>query len=349
MKADLNRKVMASNYAAAIVRVCAHYGVAETDLLAGTGMDTDPTSIETGMLTIQQVARLTQNALDLTSLPHLGLILGQHLNVTAHGMMGIAAMSSRTVGDALQVACEFYKTRSPIFSATTHVHGDALYFTVEAEADYALVEAENYDPDRVLQFTLEAVFSSFHTIARLLSQNHCDDLTYQFTCPAPAYADEFSAFLGEAVCFDQPFNRISGPAAYAELPNPFYDEATLEKARSDCEGVLEKQRSHTALTQRIREILDSLDQGLPDIEQMAHSLNMSSRTLRRKLQTEGTSYQAIVNSQRLTLAKRLLSQTEMSIIDIACELDFNDPSYFTKMFKRWTGFLPNEYRKQCIF
>ena len=128
-------------------------------------------------------------------------------------------------------------------------------------------------------------------------------------------------------------------------PASLYDEATLSKALSDCQNSLQKQQVQSNLSLRIEELLEEMVEGLPDIEQMAQRLNMSSRTLRRKLQTEGTSYQGILNEKRLAMAKRLLSQTDMSILDIACELDFNDPSYFTKMFKRWTGFLPNEYRK----
>ena len=71
---------------------------------------------------------------------------------------------------------------------------------------------------------------------------------------------------------------------------------------------------------------------------------MSARTLRRRLEKEGTSYQRIKDNARRDAAITLLSRTRLPVAEIAVRVGFSDPSAFHRSFKKWTGLAPGEYR-----
>jgi len=71
---------------------------------------------------------------------------------------------------------------------------------------------------------------------------------------------------------------------------------------------------------------------------------MSSRTLKRKLQQLGTSYQKILDDLRKGLAVEHLTQTSSTVDDIALMLGYSDASNFARAFRRWTGRSPTDYR-----
>ena len=83
---------------------------------------------------------------------------------------------------------------------------------------------------------------------------------------------------------------------------------------------------------------------LPSFEELTGLLNMSARTLRRRLEREGTSYQRIKDNARRDVAIELLSQQGMTVSEVAELVGFSDPSAFHRSFKKWTGQSPGSYR-----
>ena len=80
------------------------------------------------------------------------------------------------------------------------------------------------------------------------------------------------------------------------------------------------------------------------LSDIARRLGMSGRTLQRRLSDEGYSYQTLVDESRRQLAKRLLHQTDFSLVEVAFMTGFSEQSAFTRAFKRWAGQTPRSYR-----
>lgn len=76
----------------------------------------------------------------------------------------------------------------------------------------------------------------------------------------------------------------------------------------------------------------------------AGRLNMSARTLHRRLAEEGTSFRDVVAGVRRVLAERHLRERKLGIAEIAFLLGFSEASAFHRAFKRWTGSPPDAYR-----
>jgi AraC-like DNA-binding protein len=75
-------------------------------------------------------------------------------------------------------------------------------------------------------------------------------------------------------------------------------------------------------------------------------MNLSERSLRRRLAGESTSYRQILDQVRETLARAYLSDTDLRVEDIAERLGYSDAANFSHAFRRWTGTAPGRYRSR---
>jgi AraC-like DNA-binding protein len=97
--------------------------------------------------------------------------------------------------------------------------------------------------------------------------------------------------------------------------------------------------------QRVRAaLLEGLPSGLVTMEAMAGKLALSKRTLQRRVETEGTSYQQILQETREALARHYLEKTGLSVAEIAFLLGFNEPNSFYRAFRAWTSTTPERVR-----
>ena len=96
------------------------------------------------------------------------------------------------------------------------------------------------------------------------------------------------------------------------------------------------------------EIVDELPSGLPSDELIAKAVSMSTRSLRRRLSAEGTTYSQLLDAVRRELAERYIADTSRSLGEISYLLGFSELSSFSRAFKRWTGKIPGEYRRSLV-
>ncbi len=103
--------------------------------------------------------------------------------------------------------------------------------------------------------------------------------------------------------------------------------------------------SESRVTHQARQVLCRLlPQGEPKRDSVAQLLHLSQRTLQRRLQEEGTSYQQLLDDTRRELAEQYLGQPNLTLLEVAYLLGFADPSNFFRAFRRWFDMTPGEYR-----
>jgi AraC-like DNA-binding protein len=94
-------------------------------------------------------------------------------------------------------------------------------------------------------------------------------------------------------------------------------------------------------------IIRDLSSGEVRAETVAAELNMSPRTLQRRLRDEGASYTTVLDDTRRELAQRLIEDQTMTLSEIGYLLGFSEVSSFSRSFRRWTDLSPTEYRARC--
>ena len=101
-----------------------------------------------------------------------------------------------------------------------------------------------------------------------------------------------------------------------------------------------------AFIQKVRSIIQThLDDATFGVDQLCHKIAMSNSQLYRKLKAQiGLSAHELLQSIRLSHAKSLLKSTDDTISQIAYQCGFNDPEYFSKVFKKEMGCSPTEFR-----
>jgi len=111
-----------------------------------------------------------------------------------------------------------------------------------------------------------------------------------------------------------------------------------------------------ALMDSARDLVTSLEQALAPfvdagplpLELGADIAEMSPRTLRRRLEQEGTSWRQILDRVRFEACETRMLEPSLSLTEIAAELGYSDQAHFTRAFRRWTGEAPSAYRRRRL-
>jgi len=104
--------------------------------------------------------------------------------------------------------------------------------------------------------------------------------------------------------------------------------------------------SNTGLVRGI--LQTNLSFGTPTLEQVAAQIGISPSTLKRGLARSRTSYSELLDQVRYRMARRLLTETDLPLRDIAVEVGYTDPGNFSRAFRRITGLSPGELRRTPV-
>ena len=169
-----------------------------------------------------------------------------------------------------------------------------------------------------------------------------------FVHPAPEHRDELQIMFPGKLSFNQQRNSLFFDALYLEKPlirsereleiflaNHPTDIMTIPGADSSLEAQIERLIMAASNNQLV----------FPKIDELVEQMDMSSLTLYRRLQQEGTSYQKIKDNIRREVAINKLVKEKLSVDEVSEIVGFMEPRSFTRAFKHWTGLTPRNYCK----
>lgn len=326
--------VITADYMASLAKFLEHRGIQRRDFLEGSGISVQSLENPEELISPSQYETLIENAISLSNEPALGLILGQHHDITAHGLLGQAVLNSPNMEKALQVALRYIKTRNQLIDLDVEVKGKSVTILFDVA-----IESE-----RCRRFSLESMISGIYNIWKLLLGEDMSVTEINVRFPAPEYYPFYEQMLKTPVAFNQEtncmrFHKISLHRAFI-LSNPLLAQI----AEQQCEALLDSLTHRNELPIRIRQQLLTNPGQFPKLDALAKIFNMHPRTLRRRLQNLNTSYQEILDDVRERLALQYLHTTNWTIDEIADLLGYSDPSNFRQAFKKWTGNPPSYFR-----
>jgi AraC-like DNA-binding protein len=251
-------------------------------------------------------------------------------------IMAKQAITCKTLNEALIQGTHFYH----------HVRNDiTLTFEIkeqEAVLSFGLVD-DSLDPDH---FLTEFFLLIWHRFSNWLVGQRVPLKYANFSYPRPAHVKEYSLLYPCHCRFNQASNSIVFDTNSLALPIKQHTQELNVFLKNSPADLLSKPVFYQAMTTQVMNLIGgSVSEVFPSIETLAADFNMSSRHLRRRLKTEGTSYQIIKNKLRRDHALTLLEGDNLAINQIAREVGFNEPAAFTRAFKQWTGESPHAYRK----
>ena len=322
-------------YAREVVQVCARFEVPAEEVVSGLELSLDALSDPETRVPLPWFERLVRRAERLTGEPGLAYHVGLHSRVSLHGFVGFAAMTASTLGDALGLAERFGRTRT-----------DAVTLVTRREGDTASVILEEHVPlGELREFMVTALFLGLATIGDGLVGRSLPGHV-EVTHAEPAYFPRFLQALPalEAVRFGRAVNRIVFPAELLELPLVSADPSATRLALEQCERELAALGTGARIVGRLRALLGS--EGCLGLEVAARRLSVSSRTLKRRLAEQGTTFSNVRDDVRRHRALLLLDNHRLSLDEVAARLGYSDTANFSRAFKRWTGKTPGEVRSK---
>jgi AraC-like DNA-binding protein len=312
----------------------AERGVAAKALLQGTGLDARQLDDAQTLISHQQKVTIFRNVLRLAPVPDIGLRAGARQRLSDFGVFGYALVSSRTFGDAVVLGMKHLRLAGPVLEKRFRIEGDTAVFEGRDVLDLGTVLplATEFWFSSILKLTsyvLEAAFPS-----RLLL------LPYR----RPPHAAAYERLFGCPVRFDAGVMEWHFDAAVLGAPCPNANPITADLCVRFCERMLESLPDETALSRSIRTACLNGRGAFPNADEMADRLGLSERTLHRRLAQEGKHYQEIVDDVRRSLAMEFLSNTSLSVEEVASRVGFSEASNFRKAFRKWTGHAPAHFR-----
>jgi AraC-like DNA-binding protein len=140
-------------------------------------------------------------------------------------------------------------------------------------------------------------------------------------------------------------NRIIFSKEDAEEPFITYDENMWQIHEKALLAMLDKKNKINSYSMKVQSALHQLlPTGNYSIEDIAEKLNVSKRTLQRKLTAENTNYSKQLNSIREQRAKYFLKKTDKTNAEISFLLGYDHPKSFSRAFVKWTGLNPESFR-----
>ena len=171
------------------------------------------------------------------------------------------------------------------------------------------------------------------------------DVSFVFECPD--FSEDYPILFPAPIRFGQASSSITFDGLLGGLPVS-RSEAEMQDflIRAPRDWIFTNFREHT-LPLRVRELLLLSDRLECHLSDAAQALNLTPRTLMRRLDVEGTSFQGIKDGLRRDIAIRDLTYGSKSIEAISQDIGFASAANFHRAFRRWTDVTPGAYRRLC--
>ena len=326
-----------SQYLLLLVAIAVERGCAPTALFHNTGLHLETLSSPGSRIDEAQADQIIANALTATGDPSLGLTVGQQLNMGAHAVVGQTFLACANLMEVLDTLVRYGPLLMGRQLQIDHFN--------DPDAGRIGLTLSVTSPSPSIRFSHEAIFSAAQKTLSDLLQTPVVDIEVSLPYATPGDTSAFKEIFGSNVRFNAEKASLSVPKALTIKPLPTSNPTLRALYDAECARLLADLSDNASCAERTLAALDKLEGQYPGLDQMASLLHLSTRTYRRRLQYESTSFQALLDSTRCKHAKQLLRHPELSVDSVAQRLGFSDVSNFRRAFVQWTGESPSQWRK----
>jgi len=313
---------------------------AKPELIArNAGMDIGLLNVPDAVVPVSNYYRLQQEFMDQTRNPDFGLLSGRVSYMESAPLLLYLASTSQTLRDWLNMV-----------PSIANILGDVGSIKVTRRSDeiFALEWRPRRSPDGERCVITDSILSA----TALQMDGYCllpvkpcrVDLSYA----RPGDTTALEEIFGASLSFGEPVSALHYHWDVLDYPQ-------LNVSTRLYDAVVEEFSTHfsndaSSTDPFSRELHSAIRSQLPlgecSIDSVAGELNLSRRTLQRRLKGRDTNFQQLLQGVKSTLARKYLEDKSLSIIEIAFLLGYGDPSSFSAAFKSWGGITPTEYRRQ---
>lgn len=310
-------------------------GVRASAVLRSAGLSQGLADQPRVLLTTKELFALWRAIGEVSANPAIGLLLGTENRTERFHPIGVAALSTENFGAAIDQMARYKQLTCP----------EEILQEKNAEEwsiQFHWLLADEVEPP-VLD---ECCFAWVLSIARHGTGTRLSPLRVEFVQPRE-HVKAIERHLGCPVVCGAPRNAIVFRAADAQRPFVTRNAELLAMLAPQFEEELKLENGDQNFVERVRiAIQEKLTGRRPTIDDIADALHISCRTLQRRLQDEGLSFQRVLEEARHQLARHYLNNSVLELNEAAYLLGYEDANSFVRAFRTWEGIPPARWREQ---
>ena len=306
-----------------------------TEVLERAGIDQCRFRSGEAALTAREFADIFEALETLSGTRDLGLRLAEKVVPHQLDVPSLAALHSRNLGEALNVLARYRGLIHP-------GHVDIALRENEALVTFHWSDFDEKPPAALVDFIL----ASFVAIARRGSALRIAPLRVELARRS-SDSETLKKHFGSDIWFEAPLNTLVFERSTLARPFVTRNEKLTSLLLSALETELRDALKPRSVADEVKSILQHHLRGKRvSVDNVAKKMSMSSRTLQRRLEALGTNYQALLDDVRRETARRLLSDSDLDVGEIALQLGFDEANSFTRAFSGWEGATPTRWLAQ---
>lgn len=303
-------------------------------VLRKSGLPLNLWSSGKSMVTTEQWFDLWNAVSELSSDPMIGQKIARQTPPEHFHPARIAAQHARNFRDALHRIARYKLVCCCEQMRTTESKGEC-----RLEFEWILTQ------ERTPLALIDSAFVSLVEMGRQGTKSQLRPLRVEMK-RKPDHQEQHESYYGCQVKFNARRDVMVFRLIDLDLPFATYNAELLDMLSPGVDQALaaQEQKDSTAAGQ-IRWVLRRhLGGRQPDISDVAKELGMSSRTLQRRIASEGTNFRKILNEERCELAKFYLPQPALELNEVAYLLGYENPNSFIRAFRDWEGTTPGQWK-----
>jgi AraC-like DNA-binding protein len=325
-------------YTKVVLDLLAESGFHPSSILRGTGVELSAIADPESKINLEQQLAIYGNALSVSNVAGLGLLQGQRMLPNHLGIVGYAIQTSANLRQALRTLVSY-----------STVSGALLDIQLQRQNDLQILSVTNvYARGNLRQYIVEEHLATIDHILKIITNGKFTSSTITLDYPPPNWTSMYDEIFKCSIEFDQPLITYQFDSRMLELDVVLSDPETAKACEQKCEEIVRKMNSAGSYIDKIRQIILMLPCNSRNLSSVAEELEISPRSLRRKLAVEETTFQGLLDEVRHELAIQYLKNTRLASEEIAHLLGFSDGAAFRHAFKKWAGLSPGVYRKQTL-
>lgn len=336
----MNKLYLPARYYAMLGARLAEMGVDVQALLREAQIKPEVLLAADGQLTLEQVDTLVNLAAYKTQRSDLGFELGRQIKLSAHDILGYAMLSAPTLDMALRLVARYFSLITPTYLMQYRSHASHAEMNVRPALPLTA---------QVLAFHQETIAVAYYETVKTLLAGVSPSCSIYLSIDPPPHVERYRELSAATIHFAQtglPGARIVFDKALVDRPLVMADQNTVKMAEARCAEMLNNIVNQSSLSEWAYMMLREAADGQPTLEELASILNLSPRTLERRLFLQGTKFREIARKARHETACSLIQAGRLNITQIAYHLGYTDAANFTRAFRREAGISPNEYKKR---
>jgi AraC-like DNA-binding protein len=310
-------------------------GVQASVVLRRAGLPTGCIDQPRVLLKTEELFALWRAVGEVSTNPAIGLQLGTETKIERFHPIGLAALSSNTFGAAIDQMARYKQLTCP---EEISQEKDDEEWCIQ----FRWLLADEVEPPVLI----ECCFAWVLSIARHGTGTRLSPLRVEFVQPR-AHTKTIERHFGCPVVCGAARNAIVFRAVDAQRPFVTRNAELLGMLAPQFEEELKQENGHENFVERVRmAIQQKLTGRRPTVEDIADALHISSRTIQRRLQDEGSSFQRVLEDARHQLARHYLNNSVLELNEAAYLLGYEDGNSFVRAFRTWEGVPPARWRER---